>query len=758
MKKIVFNNSIFRVLFGSFTIILIFSICVLLVIYFQTEKTVTQEIYHYNEELLRQCMNAAEDKFEIVGNTLTSLSFNNSVHEFIRESKSFEGSKNLGKAKTAYEYISSYDNIFKYCGIIDLVVYADQSRAIVSKLAPYTRIEYYNEIIRYMDGTDTTVEKRIKETIGKNTILPSNPIRVFNTQYSALTFNYPIITEYSTSKLGGIVAFVDTKKVMGILKSMNLGDTGLAYISDVNSNILLQAGGSEVNRYTNTAQIHLGRNDYMVLSMYSSNEVRRYEAYIPKSIVLSKIKYIKDTIYILAVIEIIGGIFFAFILSYKNAKPIIDIFTIVYKISPEKKSKQDYNFLKGTISSIVAGNEALKAELDKQTSIVRSDFIRRLIQGSIMDGYKVKELSTHLDYNLDGCQYSVLIVKNTGYGNRIEYSDLMELDNAKFIIQEAFSRYSAIRSYSFIKSENEIVFLMIFNQSQPELCRNELETMVNTIEEELFRQYNLSLIYLCGGFTKKLEDLSDLYGNTKNMLHSGLYNQRGLLQLLERDPVDSMLYYPIETELKLIKNLQSGQKDRIAAIITNIYHKNLKNKQLSETDFALLNKFIYLTALRAGANLKRHNVPENADFLIKAGSYEHPEEIIARTVQLFETICDSFNDEKSRSEQGTRNEILKYMEANLSKSIFSLYDVSLRFNYVESYLYKYFKEKFGITFSAMLEDMRMKKACRLLLTTGLSVEEIAGETGYNSSHAFRRVLKKYTGLLPTEYREYHKTE
>lgn len=59
MKKIVFNNSIFRVLFGSFTIILIFSICVLLVIYFQTEKTVTQEIYHYNEELLRQCMNAA---------------------------------------------------------------------------------------------------------------------------------------------------------------------------------------------------------------------------------------------------------------------------------------------------------------------------------------------------------------------------------------------------------------------------------------------------------------------------------------------------------------------------------------------------------------------------------------------------------------------------------------------------------------------------------------------------------------------------
>lgn len=734
---------------------MIFPICVLVVIYFQTEKTVTQEIYHYNEELLGQCMNSAEDLFEIVDNTLTSLSFNSSVHEYVLEAGSFEASKNLGKTKTVYQYISSFNNIFKYCGIIDLAIYADQSKSIVSKLTPYSRILYYNKIIRYEDGNDKTFEERMMKSIGKNTILPSTPLQVFDSRYNAITFTYPIITDYSVSKLGSIAAFVDTKKVMDILKSMNLGDTGFAYISDVDNTILLQTGGSEVNGYANTSQIHLNRNDYMILSMYSSNKARRYEAYIPNSLVLSKIRYIKDTIYLLALMEIIVGIFFAFFLSYKNAKPIIDIFTLVSKISPEKKSKQDYNFLKGTISSIVAGNEALKAELDTQASIVRSDFMRRLIQGSIPEDYKIKELSNHLDYNLDGSLYSVLLVKNTGYGNKIEYSDLMELDNAQFIIQEAFSRYPVIRSYGFNKSENEIVFLLIFNQIQTDMYRKELEIMVDTIEQELCQQYNLSLIYLCGGFTNKLEDLSDLYSNTKNMLHSGLYTQRGLLQMFERDSIDSMLYYPIDVELKLIKNLHSGQRNRITAIVSNIYHKNLRNKRLSETDFAILNKCIYLTVLRVSTNLKHHTLLENADFLIKANSFEHPEEIMAKAIKLFESICDCINNEKVQSEQGTQNEILKYMEANLSKSTFSLYDVSLKFNYVESYLYKFFKENFGITFSVMLEDMRMKKACGLLLSTGLTIEEIAAETGYNSSHAFRRVLKKYTGLLPTEYREYH---
>jgi AraC-like DNA-binding protein len=458
-------------------------------------------------------------------------------------------------------------------------------------------------------------------------------------------------------------------------------------------------------------------------------------------------------IYILAILEVVIGIIFAFVLSYKNAKPIIDIFNIIYKISPEKKNKQDYNFLKGTISSLVDGSEALKAELDKQASIVRSDFIRRLVNGSIPDDYKVKELSNHRDYNLEGSQYAVLIVKNTGYGNQIEYSDLMELDNAQFIIQEVFVKYPGIRSYHFNKSENEIVFLMIFNHPQTDICLKELETMVNIIEQELSQKYNLSLIYLCGGFSGKIEDLSDLYNNAVNMLCSGLYNHRGLLQLFDRDSMDSALYYPIEVELKLIKNVQSGQQSRIAAIITGIYQENLKNRRISEADFALLNRCIYLTALRASTNLKDYDVQEKAEFLLKTNSHGHADKVLAKAVQLFEGICDTINNEKIQSEQSTQNEILKYMEESLYKSTFSLYDVSLKFNYVETYLYKYFKEKFGLTFSAMLEDMRMKKACTLLSATDLSIEEIAADSGYNSSHAFRRVFKKYKGLLPTEYRE-----
>ena len=79
--------------------------------------------------------------------------------------------------------------------------------------------------------------------------------------------------------------------------------------------------------------------------------------------------------------------------------------------------------------------------------------------------------------------------------------------------------------------------------------------------------------------------------------------------------------------------------------------------------------------------------------------------------------------------------------------------VAERFKMNEKYLSLFIREHAGITFSAYLENVRMGAAQRLLTETGLSVNDIAVQTGYLNASTFRRAFNRVAGMSPSQYRE-----
>lgn len=65
-----------------------------------------------------------------------------------------------------------------------------------------------------------------------------------------------------------------------------------------------------------------------------------------------------------------------------------------------------------------------------------------------------------------------------------------------------------------------------------------------------------------------------------------------------------------------------------------------------------------------------------------------------------------------------------------------------------------FKEELNTTFNEFLNTFRINKACDLLRSTNISVEEIAEKTGYNSRQHFILTFKKCTEMTPNQYRKY----
>ncbi len=65
-----------------------------------------------------------------------------------------------------------------------------------------------------------------------------------------------------------------------------------------------------------------------------------------------------------------------------------------------------------------------------------------------------------------------------------------------------------------------------------------------------------------------------------------------------------------------------------------------------------------------------------------------------------------------------------------------------------------FKEELNTTFNEFLNTFRINKACDLLRSTDIPVEEIAEKTGYNSRQHFILTFKKCTDMTPNQYRKY----
>ncbi len=94
--------------------------------------------------------------------------------------------------------------------------------------------------------------------------------------------------------------------------------------------------------------------------------------------------------------------------------------------------------------------------------------------------------------------------------------------------------------------------------------------------------------------------------------------------------------------------------------------------------------------------------------------------------------------------------IVRYIQNNYQTV--TLKSLAEKYNYSPAYIGTLIKKQTGTTFVQILRDVRMKKACALLLTTNLQINEICSLIGYDSVEFFNRTFKKIYQVTPGEYR------
>ena len=121
-------------------------------------------------------------------------------------------------------------------------------------------------------------------------------------------------------------------------------------------------------------------------------------------------------------------------------------------------------------------------------------------------------------------------------------------------------------------------------------------------------------------------------------------------------------------------------------------------------------------------------------------------EIILSTLCLGEAI---------KSKDDIASKILTIIEEKFSEQI-TLGAICEELHYSLPYTSRKFKEKHLISFEKYLQNVRIKHACMLLISTDLAINEIALSVSYSDVDAFRRIFFLRTGKTPSAFRKAHK--
>lgn len=92
-----------------------------------------------------------------------------------------------------------------------------------------------------------------------------------------------------------------------------------------------------------------------------------------------------------------------------------------------------------------------------------------------------------------------------------------------------------------------------------------------------------------------------------------------------------------------------------------------------------------------------------------------------------------------------------YLNANLSERL-QLADAARVACMEKTAFAKFFNRTVGITFHDFVQRWRVAAAIEQMLTTDISLTEIAFATGFQSMITFERAFKKLTGATPSEFR------
>lgn len=216
--------------------------------------------------------------------------------------------------------------------------------------------------------------------------------------------------------------------------------------------------------------------------------------------------------------------------------------------------------------------------------------------------------------------------------------------------------------------------------------------------------------------------------------------------------------YDIIMEAELVQAIENGNEDESCQLLKKMIQRmDVKRGSGIERNYYLVRLLTTLLNIPVQHDIQLKEIfdDEHYDVLNQVQQLYDTNELIAKIAHAIIIPIIQKIQEKKKAEDAPEIilQIMKLIKDK--KGNITLNECAELMNYHPNYLSKVLKREMGVTFTEVVGEGKLIQAKYLLLTTELSVKEIAESLQYNNVQNFIRFFKKNTGVTPAVFRKEH---
>lgn len=711
--------------------------------------------------VLKQSKDFLERRLDEVEAFTTQIALNQDLERLLSESAN-EGNYPIYDLREIWQDVYDYGLTNDF--LQDFYIYLRNYDVVISPKSVYLRTDHFYEQYRYNDLSyeewkDTILEKGPQQWIKPLSAYSDNGNVTMRISYVQ---SIPL-GSYKQS-MGTIVIPIDQKKIGSLLDSIPNQYGGWAYISDSQGNTLTTVGiddsqvkGLQHESVTNGNVSKRYIDDTLLISIRSESNGWLYTAGIPRQAIMKEANDIKKNTWMVTAATLILGLVISLFLAYRNSAPIHKLMGIFMEQFGQDSAKKinGYHFLHGNISSLISNNKNLEAEINRQTPLLRDAFLKRLVKGEFESLNEIRAMASQTGIELHGEFGYVGLIQVNGYSGMDSKDVLNELHAARLLVKQKLHEIDGKLNLTDTDSDKIVVIFMLKDEPDA-VAERDIDAIMNSLRAAVESEYRISLTISMGAVFHSFPDISRSYYEAKRVMELDTFMKvSGVLWHHSMPKETATFYYPIDLELRLLNALKAGEQSEVKRIMSLIFEQNFVDRDLSpEMAQQLVGqmKGTIIKLLDQKGLMESDVIEKLRDETVRIQLTDGLDKVRHDLENVMEAFSRMIVNNRNERENETVRTLITRLEELYGDPDLTIYKFAETVGRPERFISQLFKEHTGQTLSEYLEQIRINKAIELLVHTGMTIDGIARQTGYNSSHSFRRAIKRVSGASPSMYR------
>ncbi|MDR6550888.1 helix-turn-helix domain-containing protein [Paenibacillus qinlingensis] len=754
------RNSIIYTQILSYILILLIPIIFTGIVYFVTVRTIEQETSRANLAMLKQVQLNMDNILKDAERLSFDIAFNPDIQMLATSQETNWNNKQYEVA----QIVKDFKRMNITNGYIDdFYVYFKNLDAVISSSAASRSNYMYSFLVkdglRYEQWIDTLQHAYNGRYISKDNKTSTNE------NSGALAYMRSIPISNSGDPLATIVIQLKRERFTEMIQNLQSAQYGSIFILDNDNNLLASTASfhlsdilqvDELTRSDNMLVKGQGKDSFIISYTKSDVSNLKYVSIVRREIVMEKSEFTEKLMIASIILCLIFGGAVSVLLTWRNYNPVRNLIRIVQhgKIKNSyDRSSNEYQFIYEAIQDALQEKEHINLKLKQQSSVVRADFLQKLLKG------KFGNISVHhnafyaLDMQFRSSDFIVVLLSiedrgkliSLGIGDDFEAKSKLPC----FVITNVFEELLGQRYQNFTTEIDEkIVFLVNLHDLEAEDHVQEMINLTEELQKFFGKYYNMTLTVSISDAHSGIHGMQEAYQEAAQALEYKLIAGNGKII-----PFQSLKYnvrdyvYPLEKEQKLVNCIKSGEFEKGKQLLDDIIHSNF----IDSTPTAEMTRyFMFDLASTVVKTVKEISADEPVEKLFECETLVELQTEITATLA---SVCKRIQSKTSNRYYELSRNIIEFVNSHYVEVTLNVAMISEHLGISPSYMSKLFKEQTGETLPDYINKVRLEKAKVLLRDEKLNISDAAVKVGYLNSNALIRSFKKYEGVTPGKYKE-----